>query len=139
MDKMKTTKLPLTIFSILMIFLFSCQNEQQEPMNKEIKHNLIVLVKYKTQPSKSKEAIASLTKLLDEVKKEPSYIKITVHVDPKDNSNILLYEKWSDENYYNGDHMKTVHLQSFMQDSRAFLAGPPEISQWKIEKEFGLR
>jgi len=133
---MKTTKLTLTILAILLI---SCQNNQQDAMNTENNQNLIVLVKYKTQLSKSKEAIAGLTKLINEVKKEPSFVKITIHIDPKDDSNILLYEKWSDENYYNGDHMKTVHLQSFMQDSRAFLAGPPEISQWKIEKEFGLR
>ena len=131
---MKTTKLPLTILSILVILLISCQNNQPEAMTKENNQNLIVLVKYKTQPSKNKEAIAGLTKLIDEVKKEPGYVKITTHVDPKDDSNILLYEEWSDENYYNGDHMKTVHLQSFMEDSRAFLAGPPEISQWKIEQ-----
>jgi len=136
---MKTTKLKLTILSILVILLISCQNNQQEAMDKQNNQNLIVLVKYKTQPSKSKEAIAGLTKLIDEVKKEPSYVKITIHVDPKDDSNILLYEEWSDENYYNGDHMKTMHLQSFMEDSRAFLAGPPEISQWKIEQEFNLK
>ena len=134
MDKMKTTKLPLTILSILVILLISCQNNQPKVMTKENNQNLIVLVKYKTQPSKSKEAIAGLTKLIDEVKNEPSYVKITIHIDTKDDSNILLYEEWSDENYYNGDHMKTMHLQSFMEDSRAFLAGPPEISQWKIEQ-----
>ena len=131
---MKTTKLPLTILSILVILLISCQNNQPEVMTKENNQNLIVLVKYKTQPSKSKEAIAGLTKLIDEVKKELGYVKITIHIDTKDDSNILLYEEWSDETYYNGDHMKTMHLQSFMEDSRAFLAGPPEISQWKIEQ-----
>lgn len=139
MDSMKITKLPLTIFVILTILLISCQNNQQEAMNKANNQNLIVLVKYKTQPSKSKEAIEGLTKLIDEVKKEPNYVKITIHVDPKDDSNILLYEEWSDENYYKGDHMKTMHLKSFMEDSRDFLAGPPEISQWNIEKEFNLK
>lgn len=133
---MKTTKL---IITILTIFLISCQNKQQEPMGKENNQNLIVLVKYKTQPLKSREAIAGLTKLIQDVKKEPNFVNITLHVDPKDDSNILLYEEWSDETYYNGDHMKTIHLQSFMEDSRAFLAGPPEISQWKIEREFNFK
>jgi len=119
-----------------MIFLFSCQNKQQDSMNKENNQNFIVLVKYKTQPSKSEEAIEGLKKLIVEVKKEPHFVKIIMHVDPNDNSNILLYEEWNDENYYNGDHMGTSHLQNFMQNSRAFLAGPPEISQWKIEQEF---
>ncbi|MBK9271971.1 MAG: antibiotic biosynthesis monooxygenase [Saprospiraceae bacterium] len=133
---MKTTKLSLTILSIFLIALISCQNKQQEMMNQESNQNLIVLIKYKTLPTKSNEAISGLTKLIDVVKNEPGFVKITMHQDPKDESNILLYEAWSDENYYNGDHMKTPHLQSFIQDSRAFLAGPPEISQWKIRQEF---
>ena len=108
-------------------------------MSKENRQNLIVLVKYKTLPSKSKEAIAGLTKLIEAVKNEPNFENIILHIDPNDDSNILLYEEWSDEPYYNGDHMKTSHLQSFMQESRAYLAGPPEISQWKIEKEFNFR
>jgi quinol monooxygenase YgiN len=128
----------LKILSVLLILLTSCQNRQQEILNKENSQNLIVLVKYKTQPSKGKEAIAGLTKLIEAVKKEPNFVNITMHTDPKDDSNILLYEQWSDETYYNGDHMTTTHLQSFMEDSRAYLAGPPEISQWKIEKEFSL-
>lgn len=136
---MKRTKLPLKILSILIILLTSCQNKQQGIMNKENSQNLIVLVKYKTLPSKGEEAIAGLTKLLEAVKDEPNFVNITLHKDTKDDSNILLYEEWSDETYYNGDHMKTKHLLSFMEDSRAYLAGPPEISQWKIEKEFSIK
>ena len=108
-------------------------------MSKKNNQNLIVLVKYKTQPSKSEEAIAGLTKLIESVKNEPNFVNITMHTDPRDDSNILLYEVWSDETYFNSDHMKTNHLQSFMVESRAYLAGPPEISQWKIEKEFSIQ
>ncbi|MBW8334246.1 MAG: antibiotic biosynthesis monooxygenase [Prolixibacteraceae bacterium] len=133
---MKTT---ILIITILTFFLISCQNKQQEAMSKENNQNLIVLVKYKTRPLKSEDAIAGLTKLIEEVKKEPNFVNITLHVDPKDDSNILLYEEWGDEAYYNGDHMKTMHLQNFMEDSRAFLADPPEISQWKIEKKFNSK
>lgn len=32
--------------------------------------------------------------------------------------------------------MKTPHLQQFITNARNFLAGPPEISLWQIEKEF---
>jgi len=105
-------------------------------MNKEPYHNLIVLVRYKVHPSKCKEAIAALEKLITEVKNEPHFVKITLHLDPKDESNILLYEEWTDEAYYNGDHLKTNQLKSFKEDSRDFMAGPPEITQWRIEQEF---
>ncbi len=141
---MKTFKLVLRILPLFAILFMACNNEPKENLKMENKENtktgnnenLIVLVKYKSQPGKSSEAISGLTKLIEEVKNEPNFVNITLHVDAKDSSNILLYEEWSDENYYTGDHMKTSHLQNFMQDSRAFLAGPPEISQWKIEKKY---
>jgi quinol monooxygenase YgiN len=108
-------------------------------MLQEENKNLIVLVKYKTLPSKSADAVAGLTRLIEAVKEEPNFVNITLHLDPKDDSNILLYEEWSSEAYYNGDHMNTKHLQSFMVDSRTYLASPPEISQWKIKKQFRFR
>ena len=94
--------------------------------------NVIVLVKYKTQPGKDSTALVELKTLIDIVKKEPYYVNIIVHVDLNDKSNILLYEQWSNEAYYNGDHLKTKHLKQFMINSRAFLAGPPEITFWRI-------
>jgi len=136
---MKSIKLLLQILPFLTFLLFACQNPQQEIMSKENNQNLIVLVKYKTQASKSEEAIAALTKLIEAVKSEPYFIKIIMHSDPKDHTNILLYEEWSNEAYYNDGHMKTAHIKQFIEDSRVFLAAPPEITQWKIIKAFNSR
>ena len=94
--------------------------------------NLIVLVKYKTLPGKDSLGLIGLKNLVAKVKNEPNYVSIIIHIDPIDKSNILLYEQWSSEEYYKGDHLKTPHLQQFMIDSRSFLAGPPEITFWKI-------
>jgi quinol monooxygenase YgiN len=93
---------------------------------------LIVLVKYKALPGKEKEALSALKSLVDKVKKEPHYESILIHVDPQDASNILLYEQWANDVYYKGEHMQTPQLQQFMQDSRTFLGGPPDISFWNI-------
>ncbi|WP_333659582.1 putative quinol monooxygenase [Flavobacterium sp.] len=98
--------------------------------------NIIVLVKYKTQPSKENETVLALTNLIESVKKEPHFVNIKLHIDPKDRTNILLYEEWDDELYYKSKHMQTNHLQKFIGDSKNFLAGPPEITFWKVEKEF---
>ena len=96
--------------------------------------NLIVLVKYKTQPMKETQTLSALKELIDQVKKEPNYVKIVIHVDPSDKSNVLLYEEWSNEEYYKGDHMQTAHLKKFINNSRDFLAGAPEITFWRILK-----
>lgn len=123
-----------SILAIITLFCVSCSIKN----NKDVDYtkSIIVLVKYKTQPSKENETVLALTELIESVKKEPHFVSIKLHIDPKDRTNILLYEKWNDESYYHSKHMQTSHLQKFIGDSKNFLAGPPEISFWKIEKEF---
>lgn len=104
-------------------------------LNAQEDKNLIVLVKYKTQLAKESQALTALNSLIELVKKEPNYVKIVVHLDPADRTNVLLYEEWSNEEYYKGEHMRTPHLQKFINDSKDFLAGPPEISFWRIQKK----
>ncbi|MGM5471240.1 putative quinol monooxygenase [Flavobacteriaceae bacterium LMO-SS05] len=123
------------LFIAFVFILTGCNSKNEQPDISDTDH-IIVLVTYKTQPTKELEAVLELTKLIEKVKKEPHFINIKLHIDPKDGSNILLYEEWDDESYYNTDHMKTTHLQKFITDSRNFLSGPPEISFWKIESDF---
>ena len=114
------------IFSLCICSLFiGC--DQKDPTN-----NIIVIVKYKTQPNKSVDAVTGIKKLIEEVRHEDHFVNLRLHADQKDNSNILLYEEWDDELYYKNQHMKTKHLQEFIVESQAFLAGPPEITFWKI-------
>ncbi len=101
-------------------------------LNQTGTNEVYVLVKYKAQPNKSEQALVALKNLVNKVKEEPNYKKIIIHTDPADPTNILLYEHWDDEAYYTGDHMNTPHLQKFITDSREFLAGPPEITFWKV-------
>lgn len=95
-------------------------------------NDISVLVKYKSQPGKEMIAVTELKSLVGKVKQEPHYGNITIYSDPADPTNILLYEHWKNEEYYKGDHMKTSHLQTFINNSRNFLAGPPEITFWKV-------
>jgi quinol monooxygenase YgiN len=96
---------------------------------------LTVLVRYKALPGGEETALRELKVLIAKVSGEPHYIDIALHVDPADRSNILLIERWSDAGYYTGAHMQTPHLQEFIKASRAFLAGPPDISFWNREPE----
>jgi quinol monooxygenase YgiN len=130
------SKLPINLILLISTCIFlGCNSSGKQPDINESK-NTIVLVKYKAQPDKGSEAVSELTKLIEKVKQEPHFKKITLHVDSKDDTNILLYEEWEDESYYNSEHMNTVHLKEFISNSRNFLAGPPEISLWNVENIF---
>ncbi|RPI60567.1 MAG: hypothetical protein EHM44_10170 [Ignavibacteriales bacterium] len=126
-----------TLLCYLMLTLLTSAYAQQksESVNNE-NNNLTVLVKYKSQPEKQAEVLTALNALILEVKKEPHFVNIKMFVDQEDKTNILLYEEWSNEVYYKGDHMNTTHLQKFIGDSRNFLAGPPEISFWKLNSNY---
>jgi len=117
------------ILIILIISVFSFRSFAQD-------NQIIVLVKYKALTEKSSEAISNLNSLIEQVKGENHFVKIVMHVDPSDSTNILLYEEWDNENYYKNEHMKTPHIQKFVMDSRGFLAGPPEITFWRLEETF---
>jgi len=125
---MKTLKVSLFLLLLMGIssFTVTAQNNSKGG-------GMTVLVKYKTQPTKEDMALKALQELIAKVKKEPHYLSIVLHVDPNDKSNILLYEQWADEDYYKGAHMKTAHLLQFINASRQFLAGPPDISFWKAK------
>ena len=122
-------------FVLLSTLIFSCK-EQNVLIENSDYDNLYVIVKYKSQPEKQNEALSALNSLILEVKKEPNFVNIKVLVDPEDKTNIMLFEEWSDEAYYKGEHMKTAHLQQFIGDSRNFLAGPPDISFWKLNSNY---
>jgi len=118
------------IATLVLFFLVSCSNPENAM------ENTTVLVRYKTQPNKNVDAFESLKRLIEEIKKEDHFVMIKMMVDPNDNSNILLYEVWEDEQYYRGEHMQKEHLQEFINQSQQFLAGPPEISYYKVEEVY---
>jgi len=123
---------PLLLILVTLLIM-GCATVTAQTVSSE---NAIITVRFTALPDKGAEAVSGITKLLEQVKKEPNFVSISMHVDVNDDTNILLYEVWSDGAYYYGAHMETAHLQQFMTDSRSFLAGPPEIVSWKLESEF---
>ncbi len=133
---MLKSNIKIFIYSVLLsTLIFSCK-EQNVLIENSDYNNLYVMVKYKSQPEKQNEALSALSALILEVKKEPNFVNIKVLIDPEDKTNIMLFEEWSDEAYYKGEHMNTPHLQQFIGDSRNFLAGPPDISFWKLNSNY---
>lgn len=134
---MKTKKWPY-IMLILALFALSFSSSNSTDLFKRTKKasHIVVLLKFKAQPEKGSEAVLELTKLIEKVKTEPHFIKITLHVDATDPSSILLYEEWADDTYYNTEHMNTDHIKQFMLNSQKFLMGPPDITFWKVKQVF---
>ena len=133
MKKMTSIKILTLLFSVVLIFVGATTNFSK---TSNVNMNIVVLVKYKALENKANTAIIEMTKLINSVKKEPHFIKIKILLDPKDSTNIMLFEEWDNKEYYTGAHMQTDHLKKYILDSRSFLAGPPEISIWHTASEF---
>ena len=115
--------------------LFGCDPAENKS-DSDSNENAIVILKFKAQPGKSQEAVSELEALFEKVKEEPNFASIKLHVDPNDDTNILLYEEWEDVVYYQNEHMSTDHLKAFMENSAKFLAGPPEVTFWEVENVY---
>ena len=124
-----------SVFIVLALVLIGWESSDYRS-NRNSEKTITVLLKFKAQPEKGERAVSEFVKLLDKVKKEPHFVAIKLHVDPEDNTNILLYETWGDQAYYTTEHMNTTHLQAFMEESKNFLTGPPDVSFWKVENVF---
>jgi quinol monooxygenase YgiN len=131
---MKTNKsLAVILILIVSTLVLVGWHPSENELDIDSEQNIIVLLKFKAQPEKGARAVSELINLFEKVKEEPNFISIKLHVDPTDNTNILLYEEWKDQAYYNTEHMNTAHLQEFMTNSKNFLAGPPEITFWEVK------
>jgi quinol monooxygenase YgiN len=127
--------LTASILLISTLVFASCSQPSNTTNGNSVQKN-VVLLKFKSQPNKGALAVEELIKLIDKVKDEPNFISIKLHVDPEDETNILLYEEWEDLSYYKNEHMNTVHLKNFMSSSMEFLTGPPEVTFWVSKKYF---
>lgn len=133
---MKTSsRLPVKLILLLFIGTFLGCNSSNKT-DTDTSKNAIVILKFKAQPDKGAKVVSELTKLIEEVKNEPHFVQIKMHVDPEDSTNILLYEEWEDLTYYRTEHMNTDHLQGFMVASQNFLLGPPDVTFWKLKHTF---
>ena len=122
----------LTLLTVILCAWHTIENISDDDSNQ----NVIVLLKFKTQPEKGNQAILELENMLEKVKEEPNFVSIKLHIDPKDETNILLYEEWEDASYYNTEHMNTAHIKEFMTNSQNFLTGPPEITFWEVKNVY---
>jgi len=92
---------------------------------------VIVIVRYTAQPGKESQALSAITELVAKVKSvEPENGGISILRDVADKSKITLIEKWPSQQLFLGPHMAQPHIQQFIQRSREFLVGPPDITFW---------
>ena len=91
----------------------------------------IVTVVIRTQllPDSVEQGKQDLLALAEEVRKvEPDCLAIELAQDVDDPTKITMIEKWTSREAYEGPHMQSAHMQSFIEQSSKYFAGPPDIS-----------
>jgi len=92
----------------------------------------VVFVNYQALPDRVAEALAAIGRLIATVQAvEPDCSGITLLQNAGDPTRLQLVEYWSSQEVFLGPHMQQPHLQAFIQEASAFLAGPPDISFWR--------
>lgn len=61
-------------------------------------------------------------------RREPECSAIEIVQDVDDPTRITMIEKWSDRETYEGPHLQTQHMKSFVDQSSQYFDGPASIS-----------
>lgn len=91
-----------------------------------------VVVRYRVQPGKLEQAKGEVRALIAQVLPEEGCRGITLLEGVSAPNELLLDELWSDAETYLGPHSETPYLQSYKARAGEFLAGPPEITLWRV-------
>lgn len=120
------------LLAFLILALSSCSstpNSAKTPMAHA--QGVVVIVRYTAQAGREEQALTAISKLVATVRSnEPQTSGITILQDAADKTKITLIEHWPSQELFLGPHMQQPHIQQFIQSSRGFLAGPPDISFW---------
>lgn len=93
--------------------------------------DIVVIVRYTAQAGHADQALAAIAQLVATVRAtEPETGGIAILQDAADKTRITLIEHWPSRELFLGPHMQQPHIQRFIERSRDFLAGPPDISFW---------
>lgn len=88
-----------------------------------------VLIRTRLLPDSVEQGKQALLDLAQTVRKlEPDCLAIEMAQDLDDPTNITMIEQWSSRAAYEGPHMQSSHMQSFIEKSSRHFAGPPDIS-----------
>lgn len=91
----------------------------------------VVIVIYRALPGHSDAAKQAISALVATVlSTEAECGGITLLQNSNDPAQFTLIERWPSQDIFFGPHMQQPHIQSFIQEAGAFLAGPPDISFW---------
>jgi len=88
-----------------------------------------VLIRTQLLPDSIEQGKQDLLDLARRVRNvEPDCLAIELAQDMDDPANITMVEKWSSRDAYEGPHMQSSHMKSFIEQSSKYFAGPPDIS-----------
>jgi quinol monooxygenase YgiN len=120
------------LLAFLLVALSACSKTPDKPTAAIARDStVVVLIRYTAQAGREEQALSAISELVATVRAvEPQTSGITILRDTEDNAKITLIEHWPSQEQFLGPHMKQPHILQFMQRSREFLAGPPDISFW---------
>ena len=88
-----------------------------------------VLIHMQLLPDFVEQGKSDLLDLAQEVRNaEPDCLAIELVQDMDDRTKITMVEKWSSREAYEGPHMRSQHMQAFIENSAKYFIGPPTIS-----------
>lgn len=85
---------------------------------------------FHAKPGMEEAVREELSWMIGQVVSEPHYLRVNLHQDAQVATRFMLYECWSDKEYYHGAHMRTLHMRGHLRKIAAMLDESPRVLHW---------
>ena len=91
----------------------------------------VLEVRSHTKPGCEDEYYAFVQTILDEMRKEPTFINTVCHRDPEDPTSFFMYETWIDREDFFENQMKKPYRLAYEARLPELLRKPREVKVWE--------
>ena len=92
--------------------------------------SIVITARMKAKEGMEETLAAELTTLVKGSKAEDGCINYSLHQDPKNPVNFLIYEQWASKEAL-GAHSQAPHFKAFGAKGKELMAEAPDITFWK--------
>jgi quinol monooxygenase YgiN len=90
-----------------------------------------VIARMQAKEGQEKALGEELSALIGPTRSEPGCISYILHQAAEDTTSFMFYEHWADKKDLD-EHLKKPYIKAFMDRAAKLLAGPVQITLWKM-------
>lgn len=99
-------------------------------------NSVIALVYFQAKSGMEKAVLETAAEASELSSYESGCVTINIHQDPDNPSHFMVYEVWSDADYFENEHSKQPYVVSGREKVEELCVAPLDVKLWKVTRQF---